>query len=188
MTDPKTKTKRSISTRTGDSGATSLLYGERVSKTHPQIEACGAVDALNAQLGMAKATTANEERRAQLEAIQVDLIALMGEIAVPSADLERYDESGLPKIDEIHLQTLDRLVEEIEAEGTRVEGWALPGKNLHSASLDLARTTARRAERRVVALQENQVAVRPLLQKYLNRLSDLLWLMARQAENENGSQ
>ena len=184
MNQEKAERKNSISTRTGDAGATSLLYGERVSKTHPQVEACGAVDALNAQLGMAKATTSHAERRARLEAIQRDLIALMGEIAVPSADLERYEESGLPKIDDIHLQTLDRLVEELEAEGNRVEGWALPGKNLHAASLDLARTTARRAERRVVALQENQVAVRPLLQKYLNRLSDLLWLMARQAEND----
>lgn len=185
MSENARKRRISITTRTGDAGETSLLYGERVSKTHPQVEACGAVDELNAQLGMAKATTLIEERRALLESIQRDLIALMGEVAVPSPDLERYNESGLPQMDESHLQNLDGQVDKLESEENQVDGWALPGANLHAAALDLARTMARRAERRVVGLHHNQIPVRPLLHKYLNRLSDLLWLLARKAENES---
>jgi cob(I)alamin adenosyltransferase len=183
MSSEKTRKSGSIATHTGDSGETSLLYGERVSKTHPQVEACGAVDELNAALGLAKATITDPARRAQLEAIQLDLIALMGELAVPSADLERYEESGFPKIDEVHLKRIDQAIDQLEAAGVKVEGWALPGANLHSAALDLARTTARRAERRIVTLLENQVPLRPLLEKYVNRISDYLWLLAREAEN-----
>jgi len=184
MPNDKPRRPPSIATRTGDTGETSLLYGARVSKTHPQVEACGTVDELNAALGMAKATTDNAGRRDLLTSVQEDLIALMGEIAVPSADLERYEESGFPKIDEIHLKRLDLAVEESESKAERFEGWALPGANLHAASLDLARATTRRAERRLVSMEEHGVAIRPLLRKYLNRLSDLLWLLAREAEKE----
>jgi cob(I)alamin adenosyltransferase len=184
MDNQNPKRRSSISTRTGDSGETSLLYGERVSKTHPQVEACGAVDELNAALGLAKATDSNARHRAQLEAIQRDLIALMGEIAAPTADLERYEESGFLKIDEVHLQRLEVALADLETQSGRPDGWAVPGATLYSATLDLARATARRAERRVVALHDRQIPVRPLLQKYLNRLSDFLWLLARDAEND----
>lgn len=184
MSHENPRRPNSISTRTGDAGETSLLYGARVSKSHPQVEACGAVDELNAGLGFAKATTSDEARRSQLESVQMDLIALMGEIAVPSADLERYEESGFLKIDDVHLQRLDKAVEELESSGENYEGWSLPGANLHSAALEMARTTARRAERRLVGMEEHQVPIRPLLRKYLNRLSDFLWLLAREAEKQ----
>ncbi len=174
----------SIATRTGDSGETSLLYGKRVSKSHPQVEACGAVDELSAALGMAKAHCPSEKNRLQYEEIQKDLIALMGEISTPAEDLDRYNQSTFAKIDDGTLARIDREVAKAEGGGREFTGWAYPGENLHSAALEVARTTARRAERRLVAVRESGFPLRPLLLQYLNRVSDLLWLLAREAEEE----
>lgn len=172
----------SIATRTGDDGTTSLLYGQRVPKDHPQIEAVGAFDELNAALGFAKATCPDADRRAELEQIQHNLVALMGELACAEADAARYAASKFARIAEADLARLDAAVAAIEAKKISFTGWATPGANLHAAALDLARTTARRAERRLVALPAHGRTVRPLLLHYVNRASDLLWLLARQAE------
>lgn len=174
---------RSIATRKGDDGSTSLLYGQRVAKDHPQIETVGALDEFNAALGVAKASCGDPERRAELERIQKELVALMGEIAVSEADVARYAESKFEKISEPMLARLDAAVAAIEAKNVRFDGWATPGANAHAAALDVARTTARRAERRMVSLAGHGRLLRPLLLQYLNRVSDLLWLMAREAEN-----
>lgn len=173
---------RSIATRTGDDGSTSLLYGQRVAKDHPQIEAVGSFDELNAALGFAKATSNDDTRRAELERIQKDLVALMGEIACAEADAERYSASSFPKLNESDLERIDAGIAAIEARKPKFDGWATPGANLHAASLELARTAARRAERRLVALPAQGRTPRPLLAKYTNRVADLLWLMAREAE------
>lgn len=180
---------RSIATRTGDDGTTSLLYGQRVPKHHPQIEAVGALDELNAAIGFAKAALpADAERaiewRAELERIQQELIAFMGEIACAESDAARFATSKFRKIDDTALARLDAAVAAIEARQPKFDGWATPGANRHAAALELARTAARRAERRVCGLAEHGKSVRPLLLQYLNRASDLLWLMAREAENE----
>jgi cob(I)alamin adenosyltransferase len=172
----------SIATRTGDDGTTSLLYGQRVPKDHPQIEAVGAFDELNAALGFAKATCPDAARRAELEQIQHNLVALMGELACAEADTARYAASKFERISEADLARLDAAVAMIEAQNISFTGWATPGANPHAAALDLARTTARRAERRLVALPAHGRTVRPLLLHYVNRASDLLWLLARQAE------
>lgn len=172
----------SIATRTGDNGTTSLLYGQRVPKNHPQIEAVGAFDELNASIGFAKATCPDAGRRAELERIQKDLVNLMGELACAEADAARYADSKFPKLTEADLARIDAAVAAVEAQNVRFDGWATPGANLHAAALDLARTTARRAERRLVALPAHVRGVRPLLANYTNRVSDLLWLLARQAE------
>ncbi|MBW8780994.1 MAG: cob(I)yrinic acid a,c-diamide adenosyltransferase [Verrucomicrobia bacterium] len=172
----------SIATRTGDDGTTSLLYGQRVPKDHPQIEAVGAFDELNAALGFAKATCPDAVRRAELEQIQHNLVALMGELACAEADAARYAASKFERISEADLARLDAAVALIEAQKISFTGWATPGANPHAAALDLARTTARRAERRLVALPAHGRTVRPLLLHYVNRASDLLWLLARQAE------
>jgi len=173
---------RSIATRTGDDGSTSLLYGQRVSKDHPQIEAVGAFDELNAALGFAKATCEDASRREELKRIQKDLVAFMGELICAESDTERYAASTFPKIGEAELARVDAAVAAIEAQNVRFDGWATPGANLHAAALDLARTVARRAERRLVALSAHGRSVRPVLTHYTNRIADLLWLMARQAE------
>jgi cob(I)alamin adenosyltransferase len=173
---------RSIATRTGDDGTTALLYGQRVSKDHPQIEAVGTIDELNAALGLAKATRPAGTSPDELNRLQQELVALMGEVACAEANAARYDESRFSKIDDAALARLDAAVASIEARSPKFDGWATPGANLHAAALDLARTAARRAERQLVSLPRHGRSVRPLLLQYLNRLSDLLWLMARDAE------
>lgn len=174
---------RSISTRTGDQGTTSLLYGQRVPKTHPQIEAVGAFDELNAALGLAKATGLPPARHATLERLQKELVALMGEIVCAEADAERYATSKFPCLDQAAVDRLDAEVAALEAAGLRFDGWATPGANAPAAALDQARTLARRAERRLHALPDHGRRVRPLVAAYVNRAADLLWLLAREAEN-----
>lgn len=173
---------RSIATRTGDDGSTSLLYGQRVAKDHPQIEAVGTFDELNAALGFAKATAEDPARRADLEAIQHDLIAVMGELACAESDLERYAASDFRRLGEDALARLDHTIASIEAQAPAFDGWATPGANLHAAALELARAAARRAERRLVGLPAHGRTIRPVVARYSNRVADLLWLMARQAE------
>ena len=172
----------SIATRTGDDGTTSLLYGQRVPKDHPQIEAVGAFDELNAALGFAKATCTDAARRAELELIQKDLVNLMGELACAEVDAVRYAASKFAKLADADLARVDAGVAALEAQNITFAGWATPGATVHAAALDLARTTARRAERRLVSLPASGRTVRPLLLHYVNRVSDLLWLLARQAE------
>ena len=175
-------TMSSIATRTGDDGTTRLLYGQRVPKDHPQIEAVGAFDELNAALGFAKATCAHATRQAELGLIQKDLVTLMGELSCAEPDSGRYAASKFTRLTDADLARIDAAVASLEAQNIRFEGWATPGANLHAAALDLARTIARRAERRLVALPAHGRTVRPLLIHYINRTSDFLWLLAREAE------
>ena len=172
----------SIATRTGDDGSTSLLYGQRVAKDHPQIEVVGCLDELNAAIGFAKATCTDADRRAALEAIQKDLVNLMGEVACAETDAARYLASKFSKLTDDNLTRIDAGVIAVEAQNVKFDGWATPGANPHSAALELARTVARRAERRLVGLPAQERSVRPLLRQYINRTADLLWLLARQAE------
>jgi cob(I)alamin adenosyltransferase len=171
----------SITTRTGDDGTTGLVFGQRVSKSHPRIEAVGRVDELNAALGFAKAT-AGPAIFETLEAIQRDLIALMGELAAADADAGRYQQSRFDKLSPEALARLDDKIADLEARQLPFDGWATPGRTPAAAALDLARVAARRAERHLVALQEAGSPVRDLLLQYMNRASDLLWLLAREAE------
>jgi cob(I)alamin adenosyltransferase len=115
--------------------------------------------------------------------MQKDLVALMGEVVCAESDLPRYRDSKFEKVDEGRLARLDAAVAAIEARNLKFDGWATPGANAHAAALDQARTIARRAERRLTDLAQHGRVLRPLLLQYLNRLSDLLWLMARDAEN-----
>jgi cob(I)alamin adenosyltransferase len=173
---------RSIATRTGDDGTTSLLYGQRVRKDHPQIEAVGAFDELNAAIGFAKATCPLPARQAELTSIQNDLIALMGELACAEADAARYEASKFPKLDPAALARIDAAVAALEAMNLRFDGWATPGANLNAAAFDLARTAARRAERGLAALPAAGRTVRPVIGQFVNRVADLFWLLAREAE------
>ncbi|MBL9211040.1 MAG: cob(I)yrinic acid a,c-diamide adenosyltransferase [Opitutaceae bacterium] len=176
----------SIATRTGDSGTTSLLYGQRVAKDHPQIEAIGAFDELSAALGTVKPLLGPDPRSAEirtlLSATQQNLVALMGELACAEADAARYAASAFEKITAGDVRRLDDALAALEARGLSFAGWATPGANATSAALEVARTIARRAERRLTALPGQGRTVRIELRQFVNRLSDLLWLLAREAE------
>ena len=176
---------RSIATRTGDDGTTSLLYGQRVPKTNPQIEAVGTLDELNVALGSIKPHLALQDSASVvfLKNIQQNLVTLMGEIACAEEDMTRYESSKFSRLQISDLVQIDARVAKLEAAGLVFDGWAAPGASLLSACIDTARVTARRAERRLVALPSHGRHPRPLLLEYINRLSDLLWLMAREAES-----
>lgn len=175
----------SIATKTGDGGSTALMYQRRVSKCHPRVEACGAVDELNAALGLARATAQFPFVRQSLASFQKDLVTVMGELATKAEDSSRYVRDGFPTVTDEMTSRLDELVKQIEAQNVTFAGWATPGSSLDTAAVDLARTICRRAERQVSRLHEAEEPLNPLALVYLNRLSDLLWLLARWAEAQS---
>lgn len=170
----------SITTKTGDDGTTGIMYGHRVSKRHPRVMANGAVDELNAALGMARVRSGGEPA-AFLESVQKELVVIMGEIAVLPADRERYVAQGFPVVTPAMVARLDERITAAEASGVKTAGWDTPGSNEHNAALHVARAACRRAEREVCGVAEELDAVNPNVTVYLNRLSDLLWLMAQNA-------
>ncbi len=172
----------SIVTKTGDQGTTHLMYKRRVAKCHPRVEAYGAVDELNAAIGVARATAQHEYVRESLLAIQQELVVLMGELATAVEDLARYVEDGHALVTARMTSRLEQMTQQIESAHVSSKGWATPGANPPSAALDVARTVCRRAERRVCALQEAGQLQNAEIMAYLNRLSDLLWLLARWVE------
>ena len=174
----------SIVTKTGDHGTTGLMYNRRVSKSHPRVEAYGAVDELNAAIGLGRALSTDKFIGENLLELQKDLVILMGELATTVEDLPRYVKDGFSVVTSQMTVKVEALIKEIEAQKITYKGWATPGASAHSAALDLARTTCRRAERRVSALQEAKQLPNGEILIYLNRVSDLLWLMARWVEQK----
>jgi cob(I)alamin adenosyltransferase len=165
-----------LSTGTGDTGTTGLFHGGRVSKTDPQIVATGDCDELSSALGMAKASSIDPDLVRILTTIQMDLITIMGDIS-----LNRYAEES--KDFSLH----DERVTWLEETGARIEAklepqtdWELAGFNMLEATLQMARTICRRAERSALAVPEPHRASQSSL-LYLNRLSDTLMLLGREA-------
>ncbi|HYE30043.1 MAG TPA: cob(I)yrinic acid a,c-diamide adenosyltransferase [Methylomirabilota bacterium] len=176
----------SIATRTGDDGTTALMFNRRVPKTHPRIEACGAIDELNSALGLARATANLEFVTSALLPIQSRLITVMGELATLPEDLARYEKGGYDLVTPAFTEPLDGLVKELEAQNISFKGWATPGANAGAAALDMARVACRRAERRILAVYEAAPAdatPNPAILTFMNRLSDVLWLLARWMES-----
>ena len=172
----------SICTKTGDNGTTGLMYNRRVPKTHRRIETYGTIDELNAALGVARAASKEEFVTSKLLHLQKQLIYVMGELATEKADLPRYAKDGFKSIQKEHGEELERWIKEIEGQKISFQGWATPGANAEAAALDMARTIARRAERRVEDLLQCGETENRNIQVFLNRTSDLLWLMARWCE------
>jgi cob(I)alamin adenosyltransferase len=160
------------------------MYNRRVSKCDAHIEACGAVDELTANIGVARAAGTQEFLRLNLRAIQNDLITLMGELATAPEDIVRYSRDGFPRINSSSSARLNALVTQLEQQTVTTSGWAIPGENRVSAALDVARTVCRRAERRVCALHDAGVLENEEILVFLNRLSDTLWLLARWVERQ----
>ena len=154
------------------------MYGRRVSKTDPRVDAYGCVDELNAALGLARALS-QDSVSDQILAAQKDLIVVMGELATAREDVDRYLKDGFRLTTAAMVDRLSAVIVDIEKDKSLYpKDWVIPGKNQASAALDLARTTCRRAERRVAAA----IDTNPEILRYLNRLSDLCWILARYAE------
>jgi len=176
----------SITTKRGDDGETDLMFGRRVHKTHPTVVSYGEVDELNAALGLARVFSTREAVTTALAARQAELIGLMGELATAPEDRARYAAAGYARLSAATVEALTAESAALETElNTRFQGWATPGADTTpcGAALDLARTICRRAERAVLAAGEPNGD----LIRYLNRLSDFLWLLARAEAMAQGS-
>jgi cob(I)alamin adenosyltransferase len=172
-----------IYTKTGDSGETSLFDNTRVSKADARVDAYGEVDEVNACLGAARAAGADADTSALIEGLQKDLFALGARLADPSARIaERVTKAAITDAD---VQRLEQAIDRLEATLPPLRRFILPGGSSAGALLHLARTVCRRAERRVIGLGAG--AVEPILIIYLNRLSDLLFVMARAANHRAGA-
>lgn len=172
-----------IYTRTGDDGTTGLLGGQRVSKDSPRVEAYGSVDELNAQLGLAIAQMPSHERFCQmLQQVQNDLFVVGAELAVPVGK-----KPVIAPLSEGHVLTIERYIDEIEEQLPPLRHFILPGGTVAAATLHVARTVCRRAERRVVSLFHVEPG-NPHIITYLNRLGDLLFVMARAVNAAEGVQ
>jgi cob(I)alamin adenosyltransferase len=171
-----------IYTKTGDSGETSLFDNTRVSKADPRVDAYGEVDELNACLGAARAAGVDPDVAGLIESLQKDLFALGARLADPSARIA-------PRVDKVTIdgatvQRLEQAIDRLEETLPPLRRFILPGGSPAGALLHLARTVCRRAERRVIALGAD--VVDPILIVYLNRLSDLLFVVARAVNHRSG--
>lgn len=176
----------SICTKRGDEGMTDLMFGRRIAKTDARVEACGAVDELNAVLGIVRNAEVGDEMVQWVDDVQQRLVGLMGVIATHEEDHSKYAEKGYSGIEVNDVEWLETIISDAESEkGIRFRGWARPGKEgaLASAYLDLARTVCRRAERACWVVEDDALMTARL---FLNRLSDSLWLVAREASAQEG--
>lgn len=167
----------SIATTHGDSGQTGLAGGVRVSKADLRVEAYGSVDELNSVLGFARSICHHQQICDWTEEIQRTLFRVGGALATPPEN-----QKNAPVISTDDVDTLTKLVHQIEATEGILSDWSLPGAHTESAAYEVARTVCRRAERNTVRLAENGVEVKPEIIAYLNRLSDLIWLFGRLIE------
>ncbi len=172
---------RSIATRRGDRGETGLLYGGRIPKDDPHAEAYGSLDEATSALGMARAQERDPARAERLLAIQREMFTVGAELATghgERAKLERH----FPTVTAVMVEALDQQLADLEARVPLAPAFVIPGATMESAAIDLARTLVRRAERRAVTLRRTGALENPEVLRYLNRLSDLLFMLAREAE------
>jgi cob(I)alamin adenosyltransferase len=174
----------SIYTRTGDTGQTALFGGGRVSKHDQRVAAYGDVDELNAAVGMALASAPAEFAAELLRDVQQDLLSIGGQLASPHPD-KVAKALAKARLDESRVAALEAAIDRADAEIQPLAAFVLPGGSPKAAALHVARTVCRRAERSVVGLHERQ-GVPPLILTYLNRLSDLLFTLARLANHRAG--
>jgi cob(I)alamin adenosyltransferase len=166
-----------IYTKTGDKGQTGLFGGARVSKADPRVDAYGEVDELNCAIGAARAHCADARADAMLHELQSELFALGAELAcTPGKNVD----VGVALLTDLEIERLEHTIDELEQDLPPLKTFILPGGSPEAAALHLARATCRRAERKLVALAASE-PVRPEVLRYLNRLSDLLFVAARHA-------
>ena len=174
-----------IYTRTGDAGDTGLFGGGRVPKFHPRVEAYGDVDELNAALGLARSIESMPRIDEVLAPVQRDLFAIGALLATP--DLEKMKQHlEKARVDDARIAELEHAIDRGDAELEPLTAFIMPGGTPKAAALHVARTVCRRAERRVVELQED-TEIPQVVVVYLNRLSDLLFTLARVANRRAGA-
>jgi cob(I)alamin adenosyltransferase len=171
----------SIATLRGDGGQTSLAGGVRVSKSALRVEAYGNVDELTSTLGFARSICDDTSLKELALSIQRELFLVGSALATPPASTKPQ-----PPLTQAMVDRLTEEVHKIEAEDGILSDWSLPGAVASAAAFDVARTVARRAERGVVRLAEAGESVPAMVVPYLNRLSDLLWLIGRKIERDAG--
>ncbi len=174
-----------IYTRTGDAGDTGLFGGGRTPKSDPRVEAYGDVDELNAALGLARASELMPRIDEVLVPIQRDLFAIGALLATPDRD-KMKQQLEKARIDDGRIAELEHAIDDGDAELEPLRSFIIPGGTPKAAALHLARTVCRRAERRVVALRST-AEVPDVVVVYLNRLSDLLFTLARVANRRAGA-
>jgi cob(I)alamin adenosyltransferase len=173
----------SIVTKTGDKGETSLMYGRRLSKSDPRVDAYGCLDELTAALGLARSVATDKFVLEQIFSAQKDLVVIMGELATAPADRERYLKDGFQLTTADMVDRICAVIFDLEKDPSLYpKDWVIPGGTPFSAALDFARATCRRAERHIAALSAGEEDLNPEILRYLNRLSDLCWVLARYAE------
>lgn len=171
-----------IYTKTGDDGTTSLFDGTRVAKTHPRVVAYGTVDELNAHLGAARAAGLDEDLGGRVTHIQRDLFALGARLADPRHKIA--DRVAKATIGDADVERLEGWIDGLEAELEPLRHFILAGGSPAGAALHVARTVCRRAEANALAIGQDEVE--PVVLVYLNRLSDLLFVLARAANHRAG--
>lgn len=172
-----------IYTKTGDAGQTSLFGGTRVSKSDPRVAAYGDVDELNAHLGLARTTTNDAELAAELLRLQRDLFALGAQLADPGEKIASHVSKAVLRDGDV--ERLEQLIDTLDAELPPLRHFILAGGSPGGAALHVARAVCRRAERGMVALDP---PIDSVLLKYINRLSDLLFVLARTANQRAGAE
>ena len=171
-----------VYTRTGDDGSTGLGGGQRVAKESPRVAAYGTVDETSSAIGAAVASGLAERLAEPLRRIQNDLFHLGSDLCFLEQDKQRFQ---VPQIEERHVVFLERLMDELSEQLGPLDNFILPGGSPGAAHLHLARAVCRRAERQVVELSREE-EVGPWTIRYLNRLSDALFVMARYENLERG--
>jgi len=171
----------SIATMRGDGGETGLAGGIRVSKSSARVEAYGTIDELISTLGFARSICRDEEVRELTKTIQKELFKVGSAIATPPESAKKP-----PEITGAMIDALTGHVHRMEAVKGILADWSIPGEHPESAAYDVARTVCRRAERLTVALKEGGIAIQSNVLRYLNRLSDVLWLFGRLLELRAG--
>jgi len=167
----------------GDKGETSLLYGGRVAKSDPRCEAYGTIDEAVSLLGLARALTGKEQISRILYGIQQDLFIVGSELAIVAEEYHKLKAKQRLVTAEM-VDRLERFIEDLEQKVEMPESFVIPGNSSSSAVLDVARTVIRRAERRVVALKNENLVPNERVLAYLNRLADLVFTLARYEETE----
>jgi len=176
----------SIVTKTGDKGETSLMYGRRLSKADARVEAYGCVDELTAALGLARCVSTNKFLSDEIFAAQKDLIVVMGELATAPKDRERYIKDGFQVTTAAMVDRITSVIFNLEKDKSLYpKDWVIPGGTAVSAALDFARATCRRAERHIAAFSAGEKDFNFEILRYLNRVSDLCWILARYAEKKS---